>query len=331
MTTRARRLILISSIAAALLPVVWLYEPASVRVQTLDIEFHPLPLPPQDEIGDRLGPFRLTGAWRTSSRFFRFGGYSSLLSLGRGRMLALSDRGRRLEFSQPGVPQHPPVEGATGKRGLFDAESATLDSATGTIWIGWENANVVTRQSLAFEPPKTRKPWPMGAWGSNGGAEAMVRLRDGRFVILREDFTGWWEDRLHQGLLFARDPLAGKPRARVFSFAGPKGYSPTDMAQLPDGRVLILMRRLAWLLPPRFEGRIVIADPARIREGETWQGPVLARLEAPLPVDNFEGLAIEPASGRESAVTVWLISDDNGAATQRTLLWKLAFDPAKVP
>ena len=115
----------------------------------------------------------------------------------------------------------------------------------------------------------------------------------------------------------------------MFTFAGSREFSPTDMAQLPDGRVLILMRRLVWPFPLRFACRIVIADPAAIRAGAVWQGTEVAKLSSSLPVDNFEGLAIEPRGG--GRVTVWLISDDNHAATQRTLLWKLAVDPARLP
>jgi hypothetical protein len=50
-------------------------------------------------------------------------------------------------------------------------------------------------------------------------------------------------------------------------------------------------------------------------------GPVLIELSLPSTVDNFEGLAAVP--GRE-ATRLYILSDDNGSARQRTLL--LAFD-----
>ena len=93
------------------------------------------------------------------------------------------------------------------------------------------------------------------------------------------------------------------------------------MAPLPGGRVLILLRTVYWRLPPRFEGKLVIADPARIRQGKRWSGEVVADLAEPLPVDNYEGLAVEPAN--DGSAVVWLISDDNTARFQRTLLLKL--------
>ena len=72
----------------------------------------------------------------------------------------------------------------------------------------------------------------------------------------------------------------------------------------------------------------MIADPAAIRPGEVWQGIEVAKLSSSLPVDNFEGMAIVPRE--DGRVTVWLISDDNHASTQRTLLWKLVVDPKRL-
>ena len=153
----------------------------------------------------------------------------------------------------------------------------------------------------------------------------MVRLADGRFVVLREGFNGWFEDRQHKAVLFSGDPiLYGEPRK--FTFDGPAGFSPTDMAQLPDGRVLILMRSLVWPMPARFSGRIALADPADIVPGGVWWAKEIAKLVPPLPLDNLEGLAIRPR--KDGKVTVWLISDDNNAVAQRTLLWKMVLDPA---
>jgi len=332
LSQRARRLILLLFVAAGLAPTTWLYEPPPPRIRTLDLEFQALHRPPPGELARQLGPFRLERAWRMTSRFSYFGGYSALLPLGGGRLLAFSDRGLRLAFSPPGTRWQPPSIGLIVDLGdrsweLSDAESATIDPVSRKVWVGWENANTITRHTLAFAAFQQTWPRVMRAWGGNLGPEAMVRLADGRFVVLREGFSGLFENRLHQALLFAGDPVAGVP-PRVFSFAGPAGFSPTDMAQLPDGRVLILMRRLIWPLPARFAGRIVIADPADIREGKAWHSQALATLESPLPIDNFEGLAIEPRANGQ--VTVWLISDDNGAVMQRTLLWKLALDPARV-
>ena len=65
---------------------------------------------------------------------------------------------------------------------------------------------------------------------------------------------------------------------------------------------------------------LIVADPAEIAAGEEWRWHKLADLKRPVPRDNFEGLAIVPDA---SGVTLWLISDDNFARIQRTLLLEL--------
>jgi hypothetical protein len=44
----------------------------------------------------------------------------------------------------------------------------------------------------------------------------------------------------------------------------------------------------------------------------------LARLEPPLPTDNFEGLAVRPDAG--GGLFVYIVSDDNRSPLQRTYL-----------
>jgi hypothetical protein len=101
------------------------------------------------------------------------------------------------------------------------------------------------------------------------------------------------------------------------------------MAELPDGRILILTRRLRWPMPPRFGTWMVLADPREIEPGQSWHGTPLVSLDGTGLEENYEGLAIEPLVGGKLAV--WLISDSNGAVTQRTLLLRLELDPADLP
>ena len=62
---------------------------------------------------------------------------------------------------------------------------------------------------------------------------------------------------------------------------------------------------------------------ARIRrmDASGALGPALVELSLPSTVDNFEGLA---AAATANGVRLYILSDDNGSARQRTLL--LAFD-----
>ena len=49
------------------------------------------------------------------------------------------------------------------------------------------------------------------------------------------------------------------------------------------------------------------------------------RKQGATPTENFEGLAVVP--GQRGGVVLWLISDDNQSAFQRTLLLKLLWRP----
>jgi hypothetical protein len=291
--------------------------------------FTPVPLPPRAVLAQHLGAFELEGAWALTGGIKGFGSYSALLAMPGGRLLAFDDGGGWIGFSPPGAPAGPVTHGLAFPRNwrISDVEAATRDPATGEVWLGREGLNALSRHAPNLRLLKSVRPRAMAGWGSNSGPEALVRLADGRFLVLEEGRIGLPALVSHQALRFAGDPtLGGKPTA--FTFEGPADFAPTDMAQLPDGRVLILMRRLVWPLPRRFAGQLLVADPAQIRAGGAWRGRAVASLTSTLPVDNFEGLAIEPRS--DGRVTVWLMSDDNNVASQRTLLWKLVVDPTRL-
>ena len=74
----------------------------------------------------------------------------------------------------------------------------------------------------------------MRNWPANEGSEAMVRLRNGRFIVLAEGKPGSTPP-ISTGLLFAGDPV-DEAEAETFLFPRQSRYRPTDMALLPDGR-----------------------------------------------------------------------------------------------
>lgn len=307
-------------------PVIWLREPPQPPDYRQQLDIEPVPLPDPAIARAQLGPFRLEGIWRLTSPHTAFGSYSALAPLPDGRLLAVSDRGYWLRFSPPGAGEAAPrfgavIAGNSRVKVSRDIEAAAVDPASGTIWLGWEGRNAITRHAPDWSTVAWVRPRAMRRWSVNSGPEAMVRLHDGRFLVVQEGGTG----RHHIALLFPDDPVR-KSKPMRFLFEGPDGFSPTDAAQLPDGRVLILMRRLVWPMPFRFVARIALADPAEIRAGAIWRASEIARIGSLLPADNFEGLAIVPRW--DGTVTAWIISDDNQAVSQRTLLWKLALDPA---
>ncbi len=281
----------------------------------------------------RLGPFQVAGAWLLTSRNSRFGSYSALVAPAPGRLLAFSDRGDFVEFGEPGgdflpvriarIPSTP-----RNPSRYRDVEAATRDPVTGQIYLALEGYNTIVRHGPDLAQQAVHRVPGMQHWRDNTGPEAMVRLADGRFVILCECTGGWQSGSNHPALLLGTG-RAGAGADAAFNFAGADGFRPTDMAELPDGRVLVLMRRLTWPMPPRFTAKLLLADPAEITPGGIWRGIELAQLTAPLPVDNFEALTVSP--GEEGQLVVWLLSDDNQALTQRTLLLKLNLSLADLP
>jgi hypothetical protein len=328
-----RRLLILLPILA-LVATVWLRDPPHRHNSSQIVAVTPLALP--DPVAVSLAPFSLTGAWRLTSANSNFGGYSALVVPAPGWLRAYSDLGQRLELPQPGRPGQAFQAALFGReahdKSMRDVEAASRDPRTGETWLAAEGRNALLRLdsggriTARFAPPAMRR-WPV-----NSGAEAMLRRADGSFLILAEAYaeSGWTGGGTgHEALRFAPQRDGGPGRAERFSFIGPAGFRPTDMAELPDGRILVLTRRLRWPMPPRFGTQIVLADPRQIAPGRPWRGTPLVSLEGTGLEENYEGLAIEPlADGR---LTIWLTSDANGAVTQRTLLLRLELDPANLP
>jgi hypothetical protein len=268
------------------------------------------------------GDFTVLGLWQLQALTENFGGFSAMAV--RGPLIRLfSDQGRLLTIARPDQPalsdtvptlrllfptSRPFIE-------LLDIESTTFDPDSGRFWVGYENHDTIYRYSVSGEPESFVEPAFAANWGDNSGIEAMVRLVDGRFVVLKE--TGGL------GFLYPGDPTEGAEPLH-FRIDWPGDYHPVDMAELPDGRVLILMRRLGWHIPV-FESQLAVADPAQIDADHAWPITPLLQLESLLPRDNYEGLAVEPEG--DGSLTLWLASDDNHSVMQRSLLAKLRWTP----
>lgn len=268
-------------------------------------------------------PWALEGVWHYTSKGARFGGFSAMLALGPDTLRAFSDRAFRITMTVPDKPgPRPHMNRQFVSRGwdfkLTDAEAATRDPETGNYWIAYEQVHAIQRNTIASTPDGVRDLRPLVTWPDNAGIEAMVRLADGRFVILPEGGR--------EGLVFAGDPVAGG-MPRPFTFHNPApGYEATDLAQLPDGRLLVLMRKVVWPSRenwPPFSCLLAIGDPPA-SDGR-FAPQVTLPLDGVIPRENYEGLAVRPRD--DGRIEVWVISDDNFSMFQRTLLAKLVFDP----
>lgn len=291
----------------------------------------PLDLPP---LPYRMGTGELTlvGGWELDSDNSDFGGFSALHAKGGGRLLALSDAAILAGFTIDAgktardtfIAPLPVRKGERSTKLDQDSESLTHDPVSGRFWVGFEQKHRIRRYSPGFARAEaTVAPEDMADWPENGGAEAMIRRSDGSFVVFAESHSE--RSGITTGLIFGSDPADRGAKSRSFSYRPPSGYRITDIAELPDGRLLALHRRFRYV--SGVSAKLGIIDAKSVVPGGLVQPRVIATLEPPFPVDNMEGIAVD----REHDKTiVWVISDDNYITLQRSLLLKFEFNAASV-
>ena len=316
------RLLVLVLLLGALAPGTWLRSPPPPPDNRPILAVTPLaPAPVQ------LGDMTLEGLWHLTSPNSMFGSYSALVLTGDGRLLAASDRGALLSFAIPPArfsPRFGWLAGdAAARKTQVDVEAMTRDPATGRIWAAFEGTNAVERFPAALDKGVSVRPPELQKFGSNSGPEAFARLADGRFIALSEGPRERFGT-VHTGVVFAGDPVDGA-RGQRFAFIAPDGFRPVDMAQIPDGRVLVLLRRLRFSLSPGFESALMLADPTGLTKDSQWRGTLIGTIIDPEISDNYEGLAIAPHA--DGSLALWLISDDNDMSYQRSLLARLRWMP----
>lgn len=287
----------------------------------------PVPLYPADPENNRIGGLTYLGGWVLAGKEPCFGGFSAMV-MDRGGLLLINDAGgyarlavdgggaiRGADFGDlPGGP-------GTGRiRQERDSESIAIDPVTGQIWVGFERFNGIARYAPRFARMEALAyPLSMKDWPSNGGAEAMVRLRDGRFLVFSEAAG---QRGSNDALLFAGDPTDPAAKPIQFRYRTPEGYRVTEAKELPDGRLIMLHRRIS--LRHYFSAKVSILDPGGIKAGAIMSGKEIASLIRPMTVDNMEAMAVTQENRR---TIVWIGSDDNfGGTWQRTLLMKFALE-----
>lgn len=332
-----RRKIALALLIAALVPGTYVREvraPREPENASQVMSLTPIAVEQDNDLRQRMGPFTLEGVWLLDSPNVAANGFSGLTVLPNGQLFSVTDRGGAARFSPPGEPQLPlwigKIRYTPHESNDVDAEALTYDVVSGRFWVASESSNSINRlgPNLAVEG----RVWPpeMRDWNSQFGPEALTRLPDGRFLVIEEGTEGWLPSGSHRALVFAGDPVrAATPWPDSFTIIAPRRFQISDAATLPDGRVLVLLRRLVWVLPFRFEGAIAIFDSAEVARGATITLRQIASLAPPFPTENYEGMAVDPRP--DGTYRVWLISDRNGAVTQRTLLARLSLDPAKLP
>ena len=281
-----------------------------------------VPLDRGDPQRRQVGALLYLGGYRLRSQDVRFGGLSAMHIEG-GQVIALSDAGTLFRFPVPrGAGDFPlSIErlsrGPGDGRRKGDRDSEALAVQGDHAWVAFEGRNSVwryRRRDFGFEAAS--EPAAMSDWPSNGGSEAMLRLTDGRFLILAEGPIG--TDGATPALLFEGDPAVSGAGHAELRYRPLAGYRITDAAALPDGRLLFLNRR--WGLFEGFAAALTVADATALRPGALIEARELAVLGSPLTIDNFEALSVVSEDGR---TILWIASDDNfNPLLQQTLLLK---------
>lgn len=289
----------------------------------------PVPLRSGDPDNRAVGELRYLGGWVLTSEDPDFGGISAMVRDGDG-FVAIGDAGGLFRFALDeagaisrtdiaALPAGPiPEGGGEVQKRDRDAEAMAFDPETGRYWVAFERANGFWRYDRDFAGSDADyAPDAMGDWPNNGGAEAMIRLEDGRFLVFSEAGDGPGNSR--EVLLFADDPsVPGEAPVRL-GYRPPEEYRITDAAQLPDGRLLVLNRFFSVL-----EGVSVILSVIELgdlQEDAILAGTPIAQLDPPMTVDNMEALVVEEGDGQ---TIIWMASDDNFNPLQRTLLLRFA-------
>lgn len=286
-----------------------------------------VPLDPGDPARRRVGRLTFMGGVALTSPDPAFGGFSAL-AIDRGVFTLLSDGGNivRLRLGSDGrvedarfgnLPRGP----ATGwQKEDRDSESLAVDPRTGTAWVGFERYNAIWRFGPGLtEPAHGVRPKAMKRWTRNGGPESLLRRHDGSFIAIQEEARDGGPTR--DVVVWRGDPVARPDAAFHLRYRPPPGYDPADATELPDGRLLILNRW--WGFPLRWSNVLEVVDRAAIRPGAVLRGRRIALIDAPLTRDNFEGVVATTERGR---TIIWLVSDDNLMALERTLLMKFRLD-----
>jgi hypothetical protein len=312
------------------------FDPHSARLQdgepiTIEATAEKVP-----ETYNNLGPLRLVAAARLSSKDVRFGGWSALEVKPDGDVLLLSDRafilrGRLDLQSNGGVigVKDARIGGVRDKDGEIaqkkrgDSEGlARLKNGMHVVSFELEprlqfyDFDMLGETALPKDAPALAR---VDQLAPNAQLEAATVLSDGSILTGSErGFSG------DDNAVLWRVPANAKPGAPAIepltTMPLPESFSLTELTAAPDGSIFALFRSYLPILGARAQiWRYTLVE----KNGKTRiEGEKLASLEAPFPVDNYEGMAI--TSGPDGGLRLYIISDDNYRPEQRTIL--LAFD-----
>jgi hypothetical protein len=305
-----------------------------------EVSATPIPLNPQHPDILRVGRLTYLGGLQFSSGHWLFGGFSGLeISADGSRLLAVSDRGTWWTADlvlKEGVPvgvansvltTMADAEGNALETGENDAEGLAVGS-DGDVYVSFERHHRIARfrpedpadpssAVLARETP-VAVPAALADAPSNGGLEALAALSDGRLFALTEEMPA--SEGHYRGWLIDGETFA------PFDFPVHPPFKNTDAAQLPGGDVLVLQRRYGLL--SGLGARLCQVPASSLKPGSRLVCETVAEMQPPQSIDNMEALAVRRTPDGETLV--YIMSDDNFSALQRTVLLVFRLEPEEI-
>jgi hypothetical protein len=264
---------------------------------------------------------RIAGAWHLTAENANFGGLSGLARVP-GGLLAVSDGGAFVWINLDGGA--PDGTGALAYMRAADGLILSGKQAQDAEGLAWRDGAAF----VSFERDHRIERFDLGACGAAARAVRVAALPatiDGRSVPENEGAEALWlgpAASLNFGYEMdraGRAPIGTVPAGQVAQLDGKGLETPPGLRLVgadtftdPDGAIrrAVLFRGYSPFSGARVE--LAWGEGAADR----------LRLEKPWATDNFEGVAAEILPGGQ--LRLWLISDDNFSASQRTLLY--AFD-----
>lgn len=308
----------------------------SFLVETKDIEVSP-------EAKKSIAPLQVKRVIQLHAEEAFFGGFSGMrLHPENDEFIAISDSGHawvgKFGFNDKGVlktldesaffPLPGPEGIQLGNKSLADSEAVTWSKDQKSLLISFEYRHRVWKYDLANTSIKSiskSQPVALGAapflarLPANGGIEAMATLSDGSLLLLSEQGEGY---RNGKGAWHFN---AGK--AFPLNYLNPGPYVPTDAARLNEGKILVLNRHYSPLAGVSAVLTIIDAPVSANRPLQILKPRHLVQLKAPFPTDNYEALTVRR---RKDGWDVFILSDDNFNAVQKTLLLHLYLEEKDV-
>ncbi|MEL6414235.1 MAG: esterase-like activity of phytase family protein [Pseudomonadota bacterium] len=264
----------------------------------------------------------LAGAWHLESES-GFGGLSGLDVMRSGSLLAIADNGK---FVWIGID---PETGAPDGVGSM----AYMHDGEGNVWsdkLAADAEGLSFRDGLAlvsFERDHRVEAYDLEGCGAAARAALVGRLD----TVVDGNRLG--DNRGPEALALTGDQLSLGFESHA-SGGSPVGDLRTDgtlndlsRTEQPALYLLTGMDAADGLTVKIFRAYDPVQGPRGQVQVESAEGLIAeAKLKKPLPVDNYEGIAIGKAPSGQTRI--WLISDDNFSNSQRTLLLALDLDPA---